>query len=306
MKKDLVSIGDLTTQEIFELLDLTKKLKKKPLSHRQALAYKTLALIFQKPSNRTRISFEVAMTHLGGYTLYLSPSEISMGVREPVKDVAQVISRYVNCIVARVFSHNDVLELAYHSGVPVINGLSDLSHPCQALSDIFTIQEKFGGLKGVKLAYIGDGNNVLNSLIMAAAKTGIDLSISGPRGYEPQKDIFEKGQLVAKTNGCEITFDKDPHRAVKDCDVIYTDVWTSMGQEEEKEKRLKDFKNYQVNEELVKSTGKDTYIMHCLPAHRGEEITDVIDGKNSIVYDQAENRMHIEKAVLLKLMSGRV
>ncbi len=300
-KKDLVSVGDLSRKEIFDILKLARKLKKRPLSRKDACRDKTLALLFQKPSNRTRISFEVAMVHLGGYVLYLSPSEIDMGGREPVKDVGRVISRYVDGIVARVFSHRDVQDLAAYSDVPVINGLSDMAHPCQALSDIFTIIEN-KGTKRVKLAYVGDGNNVLNSLVTAAAKTGINMDIATPEGYEPDPEIFREAVKVASENRAEIRKSNDPFEAVKGADIVYTDVWVSMGQESEREKRLRDFRSFQVNDKLMRAAKRDTLIMHCLPAHRGEEITDVIDGKNSIVYDQAENRMHVQKAVLLKLL----
>ena len=300
-KKDLISIRDLNEKEIFDILKLAKKLKKRPFSRKYACRDKTLALLFQKPSNRTRISFEVAMVHLGGYVLYLSPSEIDMGGREPVKDVGRVVSRYVDGIVARVFSHSDVQDLAAYSDVPVINGLSEMSHPCQALSDVFTVMEAKGNRK-VTLAYVGDGNNVMNSLVMAAAKTGISMNIATPEGYEPDAEILGEAEKSAKKNRAVIQKFNDPFEAVKGADIVYTDVWVSMGQEDEREKRLKDFSAFQVNDKLMRAAKSDTLIMHCLPAHRGEEITDVIDGKNSIVYDQAENRMHVQKAILLKLL----
>ncbi|MDD5634029.1 MAG: ornithine carbamoyltransferase [Candidatus Omnitrophica bacterium] len=304
-KKNLITINDLSTLEILEILKTAKKLKKSPLSKKTALKDRTLALLFQKPSNRTRISFEVAMVHLGGYVLYLSPREIDMGKRESVKDVARVISRYVDGVVARVYSHQDVEALASYSDVPVINGLSDLEHPCQALSDIFTIQEKMGKLKGAVLAYVGDGNNVLNSLLLVCAKTGVNVKVATPKGYEPQKAILENALKFAKDNGSKIEVFNDAQEAVRESDVVYTDVWVSMGQEDERGKRLRDFENFQVNEKLMKCAKKDTLIMHCLPAHRGEEVTDVIDGKNSVIYDQAENRMHVQKAILLKLLGKR-
>ncbi|MBU1084558.1 MAG: ornithine carbamoyltransferase [Candidatus Omnitrophota bacterium] len=303
MKKDLITIDDMSEKEIWDILKLAKKLKKAPLSRKSALKDKTLALLFQKPSNRTRISFEVAMVHLGGYVLYLSPREIKMGTRESVKDVARVISRYVDGIVARVFSHDDVNALAAYSDVPVINGLSDLGHPCQALSDIFTVLEKKKTLKNVKVAYVGDGNNVLNSLLMVCAKTGVNMGIGTPEGYGPKKEILDAAMEVAAKKGGTIELSNDPHKAVSGSDIVYTDVWTSMGQEEEREERMRIFREFQVNESLLRSAREDTLIMHCLPAHRGEEITDIIDGKNSIVYDQAENRMHVQKAILLKLLS---
>ncbi|NQT32689.1 MAG: ornithine carbamoyltransferase [Candidatus Omnitrophica bacterium] len=302
MKRDLITIEDLSSKEISDILKLAHKLKKKPLSKKKALKNKTMALLFQKPSNRTRISFEVAMVHLGGYVLYLSPREIKMGEREPVKDVARVVSRYVDGIVARVYSHQDVAGLAKYSDVPVINGLSDLAHPCQALSDIFTVKEKMKTLKNVTISYVGDGNNVLNSLLMVCAKTGVNIRVATPVGYRPSGEILEKAEKIANETGASIDVFNDPHEAVKGSDIVYTDVWISMGQEEEREKRLLDFSSYQVNEQLMRSS-KDAFIMHCLPAHRGEEITDVIDGKNSIVYDQAENRMHVQKAILLRMLA---
>jgi len=301
-KRDLITIEDLDAGEIFEIIKLAGKLKKAPLSKKKIFRNKTLALLFQKPSNRTRISFEVAMAHLGGYVLYLSPWEIEMGSREPVKDVSRVVSRYVDGIVARVFSHRDVADFAKYSDVPVINGLSDLAHPCQALSDIFTIKERLKTLKDVTVTFVGDGNNVLNSLLMVCARTGVNMKVSTPEGYRPSEDIFNRASKIAESNGAVFEMISDPHEAVRGSDVIYTDVWVSMGAEEEREERLAAFRNYQVNERLVRAAGEKTLIMHCLPAHRGEEITEVIDGKNSIVYDQEENRMHVQKAILLKLM----
>ncbi|MFH1552066.1 MAG: ornithine carbamoyltransferase [Candidatus Omnitrophota bacterium] len=303
-KKDLITLESLSSREIFDILKLARKLKKAPLARRKALEDKTLALLFQKPSSRTRISFEVAMVHLGGYVLYLSPREIKMGTREPVRDVACVISRYVDGIVARVFSHQDIVDLARYSNVPVINGLSDLAHPCQALSDIFTIMEKKKTLRKVTLAYVGDGNNVLNSLLMACAKTGVNMRIAVPEAYRPPADIFEEASKIAKKKKAHLEMFSDPYDAVRESDIVYTDVWVSMGQEEERQERLRDFEGFQVNEQLMGEAKKEALIMHCLPAHRGEEITDVIDGKNSIVYDQAENRMHVQKAILLKMFGG--
>jgi len=300
-KKNLVTIGDLTRKEIFSIFKLAAKLKKNPLAKKRALGNKTLALLFQKPSNRTRISFEVAMVHLGGYVLYLSPREIDMGKREPVKDVARVVSRYVDGIVGRVFRHQDIQDIAKYSDVPVINGLSDLAHPCQALSDIFTVREK-KSFKNVTVSYVGDGNNVLNSLLMVSAKTGVNMKVATPGEYRPNKEILDEATEIAKKNGARIEMFQDPFEAVKDSDVVYTDVWVSMGNEQERVKRLKDFEAFQVNAALMRAAKKEALIMHCLPAHRGEEVTDVIDGKNSIIYDQAENRMHVQKAILLKML----
>ncbi len=296
MKKDLISIKDLSAAQIEEIILLTESLKKSSAKFDRALAGKTLALIFQKPSNRTRVSFEVGMYQLGGYSIYLSPNEINLGVRESVSDVAKTLSRYVDAIVLRTFEHKNVEELAEAADVPVINGLSDSSHPCQALADIFTIKEKLKRLKGVALAYIGDGNNVCNSLLYAADKAGVKMVVATPVGYEPDKGTLRE---------CKAKLSHNPAEAVKGADVIYTDVWTSMGQEDESQKRRNAFKDFQVNSNLVSMANRGCIIMHCLPAHRGEEITDeVIDSKNSVVFDQAENRMHVQKAILIKLLKG--
>lgn len=296
MKKDLISVKDLTAKEIEDIFALTDKLKKDKAKFSQALAGKTLALIFQKPSNRTRVSFEVGMYQLGGNSIYLAPHEINLGVRESIEDVAKTLSRYVDGIVLRTFEHKNVLEMAKHATLPVINGLSDFSHPCQALADIYTIKEKLKNLKGITLAYVGDGNNVCHSLLFACSKLGINMNVSSPKGYEPQKSVLEATKKVAHLFN-------NPFEAVKGVDVIYTDVWASMGQEKEAEERKKVFKDFQINKNLVKLAKKDVLIMHCLPAHRGEEITaEVMDSKNSIIFDQAENRMHVQKAILIKLL----
>ena len=303
MKKDLISIESLETKEIFDILDLTAKVKADKSGYADALKGKSIGLIFQKPSNRTRVSFEIAMNQLGGNAMYLGPGEIDMGVRETVKDVACVLSRYLDGMVARTYKHDDVKELANFATIPVINGLSNRAHPCQALSDIFTIKEKFGRLKGITLAYVGDGNNVLNSLMCAAAKVGLDMKIATPKDYAPAKDLVGMAKKFAHQSGAKIEFSNDPVAAASGADAIYTDVWVSMGQEKDTKKRLKAFKGFQINDKLMKKTKKDCLVMHCLPAHRGQEITDsVIDSRSSIVYDQAENRMHVEKAILLRLL----
>lgn len=303
MKKDFISIQDLISGDIKNIFLLTDKIKSKPENFKSELEGKTLALIFQKPSNRTRVSFEVGMTQLGGHSIYLGPDDIKLGVREATKDVAAVLSRYADGIVARTFSHKDILELAANSRVPVINGLSDLLHPCQAMADVYTIKEKVK-TKKVKVAFVGDGNNVLHSLMHCCAKVGIDISIATPKGYEPKKDIVKETETEAAKAGSRIVLSNDPKEAVKDADVIYTDVWTSMGQEKEREKRIKAFEAFQVNRALVSLAKKSCLVMHCLPAHRGEEITDeVLDGPNSIVIDEAENRLHVQKAILLKLLT---
>lgn len=295
MKKGLITIRDLTGAEIDELFDLASKLKAKRKTHETPLRNKTLGLIFEKPSNRTRVSFEVGMFELGGNTIYLGADEIELGKREAIKDAARVLSRYLDGIVVRTFSHNRLLEFVQYSSVPVINGLTDLLHPCQALSDLFTIKEK-RGLKNITLGFIGDGNNVLNSLLYGCSKTGVKVKIACPKGYEPDRTVMkEVGGAVKLFNSAE--------EAAKEADIIYTDVWTSMGKEKERKERLAAFKNFQVNCRILKLAKKDALVMHCLPAHRGEEITDdVLDSKQSIVIDQAENRLHVQKAILLKLL----
>ncbi|MDP2831263.1 MAG: ornithine carbamoyltransferase [Candidatus Omnitrophota bacterium] len=314
MKKDLISIKDLTAKEIDELFNLAVKLKKNKSKFSKVLAGKTLALIFQKPSNRTRVSFEVGMYQLGGNSIYLSPSEINLGVRETVKDAAKTISRYVDGIVLRTFEHKNCLDMAAAAGVPVINGLSDFSHPCQALADLFTIGEKFSRLnytrqkvarrlKGLTLAYVGDGNNVCNSLLYAAAKTGMNITVATPAGYAPDPEVVKQAKEMAKETLSQVIITENPHSAVNGANVVYTDVWASMGQEEEISKRKIIFKDFQINAKLLTHAATGVLVMHCLPAHRGEEITDeVMDSKSSIVFDQAENRMHVQKAILIKLL----
>lgn len=295
MQKDLLTLSGLTIHDMKELLDLAALLKINRKKHSMYLRGKTLGLIFEKPSNRTRVSFDVGMNELGGHSIYLSENEIKLGKRESIKDASMVLSRYLDGLVVRTFSHDNLLEIAEYSSIPVINGLTDLLHPCQSLSDIFTIKEK-KGLKDITIAYIGDGNNVLNSLLHGCNIAGIKVHIACPKGYEPDKNILKE------VGNAAILF-QSPEEAVKGVDIIYTDVWTSMGKEKEYEKRLKDFKGYQVNSKLLGIAKKDALVMHCLPAHRGEEITDeVLDGKQSIVLDQAENRLHVQKAILVKLL----
>lgn len=304
-KKDFISIQDLNPPAINRIFTLTDELKSRGEDFKASLKGQTLALIFQKPSNRTRVSFEVGMTQLGGHTIYLGPDDIKLGIREAIKDVASVLSRYVDGIAARTFLHEDILELAKNSTVPVINGLSDLLHPCQGMADVYTIRESLGKLKGVKVAFVGDGNNVLNSLLHCCSKVGINLNIATPKGYEPNIGIVEGIKKEAKKSGGKITFNHDPNQVVKGADIVYTDIWTSMGQEKEYKKRIKAFEGFQVNKKLIAQAKKGCLIMHCLPAHRGEEITDeVLDGPNSIILDQAENRMHVQKAILLMLLGG--
>ena len=306
MKKDLVSILDLSVKDIEGIFSLAFEMKKDKAKFSSALSGKTLALIFQKPSNRTRVSFEVGMYQLGGYSIYLSPSEINLGVREAVADVAKTLSRYVSGIVLRTFEHKIILEMADAASIPVINGLSDFSHPCQALSDIFSLRERFGNLKGKTLVYIGDSNNVCTSLLFVSAKLGLNMRVASPKGYTPSPLVLKTAQDLAKGSGSCIEIFSQPRKAVLDADILYTDVWVSMGQEKEAEKRKKDFKGFQLNKKLLGLAAKDALIMHCLPCHRNEEITDeVVDSKNSIVFDQAENRLHVQKAILLRLLGEK-
>ncbi|WP_456330101.1 ornithine carbamoyltransferase [Archaeoglobus sp.] len=299
--KHLLSIADLEKEELFEILKLAEKLKEERYKGvvTDYLKNKSLAMIFELPSTRTRVSFEVAMTDLGGHALYLGWDELQLGRGEPIKDTARVLSRYVHAVMMRVRDHSTVEEFAKYSTVPVINGLSNLEHPCQVIADLLTIYEYRGDFKDVTLAWVGDGNNVCNSMILAAALTGMKMIVSTPENYDPNPEIVKK----AKEMGGKLQFVRDPKEAVKEADVIYTDVWTSMGQEAEKEARMAAFQPYQVSDELLKLSKDDVVVMHCMPAHRGEEITDeVIEGKHSIIFDQAENRLHAQKAILLKLL----
>jgi ornithine carbamoyltransferase len=303
MKKDFISIKDLTLKEIEEIFVLASRIKRNPEKFREALKGKTLALVFEKPSTRTYVSFLVGMYQLGGNTIYLGPEQAKLGVRESIHDVAKTLSRYVEAIVLRTFAHQNILTMAEFATVPVINGLSDLLHPCQALADIFTVKEKFGTFKNITLAYIGDGNNVCHSLIYACSKVGLNFNVATPKKFAPNVQIVKEAKKFAKESKAQISLSHEPEEAVKNADLIYTDVWASMGQEKESEQRKKIFKEFQVNSKLVKSTKKNVLIMHCLPAHRGEEITaEVLDGKNSIVFEQAENRLHVQKAILIKLL----
>lgn len=303
--KSLASLYDLTREEIEQILKTSELLKLQLLRGQEhpLLKGKTLAMIFEKPSTRTRVSFEVGMWQLGGYALYLSSNDLQLGRGETIADTAQVLSRYVNGIMARVFAHQTILDLVAHSKVPVINGLSDFSHPCQALADLFTVYEKKGRLSGLKLSYVGDGNNVAHSLIYGCSKVGMHITLGCPKEYEPHPEVLARGIEEAKKNGCEVILIHDPKEAVKEADVIYTDVWASMGREKEREERIKILRPYQVNPELVKLAKEDYLFMHCLPAHRGEEVVnEVADSKNSVIFDQAENRMHTQKALMALLM----
>jgi ornithine carbamoyltransferase len=299
-----LDIFDHSSEELQDILDLAVRLKKEYFSSGNAPLFKgkVLGMIFQKPSLRTRVSFDMAMRHMGGDALYLSPSEIGLGKRESIADVSRVLSGYVQAIMARVFEHEHVLELAKWSSVPVVNGLSDFSHPCQAMADALTIQEKFGKSKGLNIAFVGDGNNVAVSLMHISAKLGWNFTIANPEGYDLNSQAVEMAEEIAVPTGCKLRFLRDPHEAVKKAQVIYTDTWTSMGQEEETAKREQVFPPYQVNTKLVSEADKDVIIMHCLPAHRNHELTDeVADGPHSVIFPQAHNRLHAQKAVLAHL-----
>jgi ornithine carbamoyltransferase len=303
-QKHFLSLKDWSREEIELLFELSAALKASPENYRAALQGQSLAMIFQKASTRTRVSFEVGMHQLGGQALFLGSNDIQLHRGETIADTARVLSRYVHGIMARVFAHQDVLDLARHGSVPVINGLSDLLHPCQALADYFTLRERRGDLTGLRIAYVGDGNNVAHELMFGAVKFGMQFSIACPKGYEPNPLIHKSAAREAQKLGSpvpEVT--NDPADAVADADVVYTDVWTSMGQEAESRKRLADFHGFEVTPELMMQAGREAVFMHCLPAHRGEEVSaDVIDGPQSVVFDEAENRLHVQKAILVTLM----
>jgi len=304
-KRDFITLHDWSAAEIAALLTeaAALKAKRKARVPHPLLSGKTLALIFEKPSLRTRVTFEAGMTQLGGHAIYLAPKDIRLGERETVADGARNLSRWVDGIVARTFRHQMVVELAEHASVPVINGLTDLLHPCQILAALLTIHEKRGDLTGCRVAFIGDGNNVANSWCTGAAKTGVHLTIACPRGYEPDPSILHQAREDAKGTGARIQIVHDPTAAARGADVLYTDVWSSMGQEEERAKRLKAFQPFQVNRALVELARPDVLVMHCLPAHRGEEITDeVIEGPHSVVFEEAENRLHAQRALLVTLL----
>ena len=301
--KDLLSISDLSGGDIRILI--TAAIDAKAGGWSSLLHGKTLALIFEKPSLRTRVSFEVAMRQLGGQAIYLSPSEVGLGERESVSDVARVLGRYVDAVVARTFAHQTVKTLANYAGVPVINALSDLEHPCQALADLLTIYEKKGDLAGLTLAYVGDGNNVASSLLLGAALSGMHFRIASPAEYAVPDNILRLAQDYARDSGARIFCTEEPELAVSKADIVYTDVWTSMGQEMEDQERRKIFANYKVTEELLSLASEDAILMHPLPAHRGDEVTeDILDNEQSVVFDQAENRMHLQKALLAQMLGG--
>lgn len=304
--KDLLCIHDLSTEEVLLILDVAKKLKKmqKMGVPHEFCKGKTLAMMFSKASTRTRVSFETGFHQLGGHAIYLSDRDSQIGRGEPIRDTARVLSRMVDGIMIRTFSNDSVIELAEYASIPVINGLTDLLHPCQALTDLLTIEEQLGSLKGRKLVYVGDGNNMAHSLMYACAKVGMDMVCASPKGYQPDPTVLQQAQEDAAQTGCTISVEEDIAKAVKGADVLYTDVWTSMGQEAEREIRLKALHDYQINSELLKAANPGAIVLHCLPAHRGEEITeDVLEGPQSFVWDQAENRLHTQKAIMVLLMS---
>jgi ornithine carbamoyltransferase len=303
MKKDLLSITDLNRREVEQLIKQAWRMKQERAS--PLLSGRTVALLFEKPSLRTRVSFDLAMYQLGGHSIYLSPEEVGLGKREPAADIARVLSRYVDGIAARTFSQETLHILAGHSSVPVINALSDVEHPCQALSDLLTIYEKRERLSGLTLTFVGDGNNMANSLLLAASLTGMNFHFASPPGYGIQKEILAKGKRFAMRSGSQIQLTNDPYEATKDADIIYTDVWVSMGQEAEAKKRRRAFSGYQVDNKLLSLAKRDVLFMHPLPAHHGEEISaGLLDDPRSVVFDQAENRLHLQKALLVKLLTN--
>ncbi len=306
--KDFISLHDLTKEEISALLELALKLKdenKKGIEH-HLLKGKTLGMIFTKSSTRTRVSFEVGMTQLGGYPLFLSSNDIQLGRGETIYDTAKVLERYLDGIMIRTFAHSDVLELAEHADIPVINALTDLLHPCQVLADLQTIYEHKGTLEGLKFAYIGDGNNMAHSIMYGCGKMGINCAIATPEGYAPADEVSENAKDDFKKSGARLLITNDPKEAISNADIVYTDTWVSMGQESEKAERIKIFMPYQVNKDLFYMAKSDALFMHCLPAYRGYEVTeDVIDGKNSVIFDEAENRLHAQKAIMATLMGGK-
>jgi ornithine carbamoyltransferase len=306
MIDNFISIHDLTLYQFSKILDISREIKDNPHRFRNKLKGKILAMIFQKPSLRTRMTFEVGMLQLGGEAVYLSPSDIQIGSRETVYDMGKNLERWVEAIMIRTFAHQNVIDLAQACHIPVINALTDLLHPCQAMADFFTLKEKRGDLANFKLAFVGDGNNVCHSLLSAAAKAGSKMSVATPPGYAPDPEIRKQAEEDGKETGASFSFTNDPSEAVENADAIYTDTWASMGQEQEKEKRGEIFAPFQVNKSLMAKAKEDVFFMHCLPAHRGEEVTDdVIDSSQSLVYDQAENRLHVQKVIMLSLLGKK-
>ncbi len=306
MKKDFLTLDDIKREELLEMLDSTAELKKKPINNH--LKNKVLCLIFEKPSTRTKVSFETGIIHMGGQYVFLDKNTIQLSRGESVEDTAKVLERYNDAIIARVFSHKSLEIMSKKTDIPIINALSDLSHPCQILADLFTIKEKFKSFRGLKLAYIGDGNNVCNSLLLGCAKVGIDISVGSPKGYEPNKEMTQLAKNYTKISKSKVSITEDPVSAVKNANIVYNDTFISMGDEKEKDKRMKAFiPKYQVTENLLEKAASDVLYMHCLPAHRGKEVTsEVIDGPRSIIFDQAENRMHVQKALMSKMMGDLI
>lgn len=303
--KDLVSIQDLTPEEVGALLDLTALIKARPADFRGALAGKQVVMFFEKPSLRTRLTFEAGVNSLGGHAIFVDQTQSRMGERETLADVAHNLERWVDCVILRTFAHDTITGIAEHASIPVINALSDLEHPCQALADFFTLEEKFDDITKVTLTYVGDGNNVAHSLMLVGAAVGAKVRIATPKGYEPLADVTKAAKKIAGETGGKITITNDPVAAVTGADAVYTDVWASMGQEAETDERAKIFAKFQVNEELMSHAAQHALFMHCLPAHRGSEVADaVIDSPQSVVFDQAENRLHIQKSILLMLLGG--
>ncbi len=302
--KDFIEVTDWTADEVLDIFRLAADMKKDKAKFVRALEGQTLAMIFEKSSTRTRVSFEVGMFQLGGHALFLSARDIQLGRGEPITDTAKVLSRYVDGIMARTFAHKTITDLAEHASVPVINGLSDLSHPCQSMTDYFTAWEKFGGqLKGRKMAYVGDGNNMAHSLLVAAPKVGMDVAVATPAEYAPLPEVVAQAETAAREAGTKVVITTNMDEAIRDADIVETDVWASMGQEDEAEKRNRDFAGWMVDARHMSSAKKDAIFMHCLPAHRGEEVAAaVIDSPQSVIYDEAENRLHIQKAILYTLM----
>jgi len=304
--KDFLSMKEIRREELDVLFKLADKMKKSPESFYGKLKGRSLVMLFQKPSMRTRVSFEVGMQEMGGAAVYMAPQEHPLGERESLKDIARVLSRYADAAVVRTYAHSDIEDFARTASVPVINGLSDSYHPCQTLADLFTIREKFRTLEKINIAYIGDGNNVLNSLLYGTAKMGANLAIALPRGYEPGEEILKDIKTLSKESGAKISLSNNPFTAIKNAHAIYTDVWVSMGQEKQREQRVRDFQPFQVNGAILGKAPKDAIVMHCLPAHRGEEITDeVIENPRSAIFDQAENRLHTQKALVYLLMTAK-
>jgi ornithine carbamoyltransferase len=305
--KDFIEIHDYSADEVHELFALARDMKAKPKKFNDALAGQTLAMIFEKSSTRTRVSFEVGMYQLGGHALFLSARDIQLGRGEPITDTARVLSRYVDGIMARTFAHKTVTDLAEYATVPVINGLTDLSHPCQSMTDYFTAWEHFGGeLKGRKMAYVGDGNNMAHSLMYGAPKVGMDIAVACPAGYSPDAEVIAKAGADAQAAGTKMLITTSIEEAVANADIVETDVWASMGQEDEAEKRRRDFEGWMIDGRFMALAKKDAIFMHCLPAHRGEEVSaEVIDGPASVIFDEAENRLHVQKAIMYALMKDR-